>query len=98
VWTTAGPYNQTYNSGLNAARFSVPQAGALNAQAEVATDQIIRLGLYQQAEQLLVAQGFAIPLYQTTQITALRSRVIGWRTGLLEETLLSVWQAMYIRR
>jgi ABC-type oligopeptide transport system substrate-binding subunit len=98
VWTTAGPYNQTYNSGLNAARFSVPQVDALSAQAEVATDQTTRLGLYQQAEQLLVAQGFAIPLYQTIQTTAMRSRVIGWRMGPLEVTPLWVWQTTYIRQ
>ena len=97
VWTTDAPYNQTYNAGLNAARFSIPQIDAHYAQAEATLDQAARLALYQQTEQLLVAQGLAIPLYQNELMTAMRSRVVGWRMGPLEVTPLSIWQQVYMR-
>jgi peptide/nickel transport system substrate-binding protein/oligopeptide transport system substrate-binding protein len=97
VWTTQGAGNLPDRKN-NVDRFSFPQVDALCAQAEAATDQATRLQLYRQAEQLLVAQGFAIPLYQTIQTTAMRSRIVGWRMGPLEVTPLSVWQQVYIRR
>src|SRR5262249_46391728 len=77
---------------------SIPEVTALCAQADASTDQPVRLTLYQQAEQLLLTQGAAIPLYQPIETTAVRSRVARWRLAPTGMTPLSVWQSTYIRR
>ena len=61
-------------------------------------DQAPRIPLYQRAEQLLVSQVAAIPLYQPIETTAVRSRVVGWRLAPTGMTPLNVWQATYMKR
>ncbi len=56
LWTTHAAYNTRH--------ISVPQADALLSQADGMSDQSARIPLYQLAEQLLVNQAAAIPLYQ----------------------------------
>jgi ABC-type oligopeptide transport system substrate-binding subunit len=90
LWTTKAAYNQSHAS--------VPQVDALLAQADGMSDQTARIPLYQLAEQLLVNQGAAIPLYQPLQNYAVRSRVSGWRIAPTLITPLSVWQSAYIKR
>jgi peptide/nickel transport system substrate-binding protein/oligopeptide transport system substrate-binding protein len=92
LWTTHSPYN------ANSGHVSVPQVDALLSQADGMTDQKARLAVYQLAEQLLVNQGAAIPLYQNVQNDAVRSRVSGWRRAPVGMTLLSVWQTMRLTR
>jgi peptide/nickel transport system substrate-binding protein/oligopeptide transport system substrate-binding protein len=89
-WSTHAAYNRGYAS--------VPAVDALCAQADASSDQALRISLYQQAEQLLVNQGAAIPLYQSTATYVVRSRVVGWRMAPAGQTPLSVWQQVYIRR
>jgi ABC-type oligopeptide transport system substrate-binding subunit len=90
AWTSQAPYDQF--------SASIPTVDALCAQADASTDQGARLKLYQQAEQLLVTQVAAIPLYQYTATFVVRSRVVGWRIAPTGQTPLSVWQTMYVRR
>ena len=90
VWTTQAQYNQS--------TASIPAVDAFCAQADASTDQDARLQLYQQAEQLLVTQVAAIPLYQNSATYAVRSRVVGWRIAPTGQTPLSVWQSAYIKR
>jgi peptide/nickel transport system substrate-binding protein/oligopeptide transport system substrate-binding protein len=84
----------TYNAG----HVSVPQADALLLQAGEMGDQRARMPLYQEAGQLLVIQGAAIPLYQFLQPYAVRPRVSGWRIAPTGLTPLSVWLKVYITR
>jgi ABC-type transport system substrate-binding protein len=77
---------------------SVPAVDALLDQADASSDQALRIHLYQQAEQLLVNQGAAIPLYQYTSLYVVRSHVVGWSLAPTGQTPLSVWQQVYIRR
>ena len=104
-WTQDYPDPQDFLSLLwktgvdnNLSHVSVPQVDALLSQADGMNDQTARLPLYQQAEQLLVNQGAAIPLYQTMAVYAMRSRVVGWRIAPTGVTPLSVWQQVYIKR
>jgi peptide/nickel transport system substrate-binding protein/oligopeptide transport system substrate-binding protein len=90
AWTTHALYNQS--------AVSIPAVDALCAQADASTDQDARLTGYQQAEQLLVTQVAAIPLYQYSATTVVRSRVVGWRLAPTGQTPLAVWQRMYISR
>jgi ABC-type oligopeptide transport system substrate-binding subunit len=90
LWTTHAEENLGHES--------VPEADALLAQADRMRDQAARIRLYQQAEQLLVKEGAAIPLFQTMTNYAVRSRVAGWRIAPTGQTPLSVWQSTYLKR
>jgi peptide/nickel transport system substrate-binding protein/oligopeptide transport system substrate-binding protein len=90
LWTTRG----LFNGGT----ISIPQVDTLCAQADASLDQASRTPIYQQAEQLLVAQVAAIPLYQSLDFHAVRARVVGWRLAPTGVTPLSVWQATYLKR
>jgi oligopeptide transport system substrate-binding protein len=90
LWTTQAQYNQSY--------VSMPAVDALCAQADALGNEEGRMQLYQQAEQLLVNQVAAIPLYQYTATYVVRSRVVGWRIAPAGVAPLSVWQQLYIRR
>jgi peptide/nickel transport system substrate-binding protein/oligopeptide transport system substrate-binding protein len=89
-WSTQSVYNQSF--------VSIPQVDALCAQADAATDQQLRVSLYQQAEQLLITQVAAIPLYQRTATSVVRSRVVNWRMAPAGMTPLGVWQQVYVQR
>jgi ABC-type transport system substrate-binding protein len=65
LWTTHAHYNDGH--------VSIPQVDRLCAQADGMSDQAARVPLYQQAEQLLVSQVAAIPLYQFIDMHAVRS-------------------------
>jgi ABC-type oligopeptide transport system substrate-binding subunit len=104
-WTQDYPDPQDFLSlqwksgvGNNLSHVSMPQVDALLAQANEMSDQAARTPLYQQAEQLLVKQGAAIPLVQTMTIYAVRSRVAGRRIAPTGVTPQSVWQAAYLKR
>jgi ABC-type transport system substrate-binding protein len=73
LWTKDAQYNQSH--------VDLPEAENLVKQADVSTDDAGRLKQYQQAEQLWVSQGAAIPLYQDIQNNAARSRVSRWQIG-----------------
>ncbi len=77
---------------------SVPAADALLDQADASNDQALRARLYQQAEQLLVNQVAAIPLFQSETVYVVRTKVVNWRVAPTGQTPLSVWQATYISR
>jgi ABC-type transport system substrate-binding protein len=77
---------------------SIPQVDTLCAQADGMSDLSARIPLYQLAEQLLVTQSAAIPLFQSLAAYAVRSRVLGWRIAPMRQTPLSVWQTAYIKR
>jgi ABC-type transport system substrate-binding protein len=77
---------------------STPQVDALVAQARATTEQAARMLLYQQIEQLLIAQGAAIPFVQKTQTYAVRQHVVGWRLAPSQKTPLLVWQTAYLTR
>jgi oligopeptide transport system substrate-binding protein len=104
-WTQDYPDPQDFLSLLwktgvdnNLSHVSMPQVDALLAQADEMNDQVARIPLYQQAEQLLVKQGAAIPLYQTMTVYAMRSRVVGWHVAPTGVTPLPVWQTAYLKR
>ncbi len=91
LWTTQAQYNFSF--------VSIPAVDALAARRR--TRSAIRTGrvqLYQQAEQLLVNQVAAIPLYQYRTVYVVRTRVVNWRVAPTGQTPLSVWQATYISR
>jgi ABC-type transport system substrate-binding protein len=90
LWRTGATYNRT---GV-----SIPDADALLDQADASNDQSRRISLYQQAEQLLMNQVAAIPLFQLEAVYVVRTRVVNWRVAPTGQTLLSVWQATYISR
>jgi ABC-type transport system substrate-binding protein len=90
LWTTHAEYNWSF--------VGVPAADAFCAQADAMQDQATRSRLYRQAEQMLVTQVAAIPLYQSIDTYAVRSHVVGWHIGPMGITPLSVWQQVYIRR
>jgi peptide/nickel transport system substrate-binding protein/oligopeptide transport system substrate-binding protein len=85
-------------SAANIPSVNIPEVNALCAQADGMQDQGARIHLYQQAEQLLVGQVAAIPLYQPIETTAVRSRVVGWRLAPTSMTPLGVWQQVYVQR
>jgi peptide/nickel transport system substrate-binding protein/oligopeptide transport system substrate-binding protein len=89
LWTTRSPSNQIAKVYPLE---SVPEADALCAQADTLQDETTCLPLYQQAEQLLVNQVAAMPLYQYKATYVVRSRVVGWRLAPTGMTPLSVWQ------
>ena len=91
---TSVPGNST--SQYNRTAVSIPQVDALRDQADRMTDLAERIPLYQQAEQLLVTQGAAIPYAQPLLTYAVRSRVVGWRVAPTGQKPLSVWQRVYI--
>jgi oligopeptide transport system substrate-binding protein len=90
LWTTHAYYNQSF--------VSIAQVDALCAQAGATNDQSTRMSQYQQAEQLLIDQVGAVPLYQTLDANAVRARVANWHLAPTGVTPLSVWQATYLRR
>jgi oligopeptide transport system substrate-binding protein len=90
LWITIAFYNFSFISN--------PEVDALCAQADALQNQAMRISLYQQAEQLLVAQVAAIPLNQAMDVQAVRSHVVGWRGAQSGVTPLLVWQQVYIRR
>ena len=90
LWSTHGVYNHSF--------VSIPAVDALCAQADAISDQAGRIQLYQQAEQLLVNQVAAIPLFQSEAVYVVRTRVVNWRVAPTGQTPLSVWQATYISR
>jgi peptide/nickel transport system substrate-binding protein/oligopeptide transport system substrate-binding protein len=90
LWSTHGAYNRSF--------VSIPAVDALCAQADAINDQAGRIQLYQQAEQVLVNQGAAIPFRQNMATYVVRSRVVGWRMAPAGQTPLAVWQQVYIRR
>jgi len=47
---------------------------------------------------LLLNQGAAIPLTQSVNWYAVRSRVVGWRVAPTGVTPLPSWQQVYIKR
>ena len=90
LWTTQAQYNFSF--------VSILAVDALSAQADGLGDQEGRVQLYQQAEQLLVNQVAAIPLFQSETVYVVRTRVVNWRVAPTGQTPLSVWQATYISR
>ena len=90
LWTTDAEHNVSAVSNA--------QVDELLSQADSMTDQAARMPLYQLAEQLLVNQGAAIPLTQSVNWYAVRSRVVGWRVAPTGVTPLSVWQTAYLKR
>jgi oligopeptide transport system substrate-binding protein len=90
LWTTSTPYNK--------GRVSISQVDQLCAQADGISDLSARIPLYQQAEQVLVTQGAAIPYAQPLNTYVVRSRVVGWQIAPTLLTPLSVWQATYLTR
>jgi ABC-type oligopeptide transport system substrate-binding subunit len=90
LWRTGATYNRTGVSSSD--------ADALLDQADASNDQSRRITLYQQAEQLLVNQVAAIPLFQLEAVNVARTRVVNWRVAPTGQTLLSVWEATYISR
>jgi peptide/nickel transport system substrate-binding protein/oligopeptide transport system substrate-binding protein len=90
LWTTDAEHNVSAVSNA--------QVDALLAQADSTSDLTARVPLYQEAEQLLVKLGAAIPLTQPVVRSAVRSRVVGWQVAPTGMTPLSVWQTAYIGR
>jgi oligopeptide transport system substrate-binding protein len=90
LWTTNAPYDQTF--------VSIPQVDQLCAQADGMGDLTARIPLYQQAEQLLITQGAAIPYLQSLLTYVMRARVVGWRIAPTHLSPLSIWQTAYIKR
>jgi peptide/nickel transport system substrate-binding protein/oligopeptide transport system substrate-binding protein len=90
LWRTGSLYNNM--------AVSIPQGDSLLDQADASTDRASRTQFYQQAEQLLVDQVAAIPLFQQEAISVARSSVVGWHILTTRQTPLDVWQTTYIRR
>jgi len=90
LWTTGSSYNR-YSANIS-------QVDQLCAQADSMSDLSARIPLYQQAEQLLVTQGAAIPYAQPLQTYVMRSRVVGWSIAPTNVTPLAVWQTTYLTR
>ncbi len=93
LWRTGAAYSTYSPTGV-----SVPAADTLLDQADASNDQALRARLYQQAEQILVNQVAAIPLFQSETVYVVRTRVVNWRVAPTGQTPLSVWQATYISR
>ncbi len=76
----------------------IPDADALEKEADASTDATGRLALYQRAEQLLVDQGAFIVLEQPIASCVVRpsSKLVKWRINSLSETSLATWQQAYI--
>jgi peptide/nickel transport system substrate-binding protein/oligopeptide transport system substrate-binding protein len=104
--TTSADYPDPYNLlrlwtttiGNDYSLVSISQVDALLGQASGMSDQAARMLVYQQAEQVLIAQGAAIPYAQYTQAYAVRQHVVGWRIAPTYLTPLSVWQTAYLKR
>jgi peptide/nickel transport system substrate-binding protein/oligopeptide transport system substrate-binding protein len=90
LWRTGSAYNTM--------AVNLPQGDGLLDQADTSTDQASRTQFYQHAEQLLVDQVAAIPLFQQEAVSVARSSVVGWRILATRQTPLDVWQTTYIRR
>jgi peptide/nickel transport system substrate-binding protein/oligopeptide transport system substrate-binding protein len=93
LWRTGSEYSTYSPTGV-----SVPPADTLLDQADASSDQALRARLYQQAEQLLVNQVAAIPLFQSETVYVVRTKVVNWRVAPTGLTPLSVWQMTYISR
>jgi peptide/nickel transport system substrate-binding protein/oligopeptide transport system substrate-binding protein len=90
LWTTSASYNRD--------SVSISQVDQLCAQADSMSDLSARIPLYQQAEQLLITQGAAIPYAQPLTTYVVRSQVVGWSIASSGETPLSAWQGTYLTR
>ena len=90
LWTTSASYNR-YSA-------SILQVDQLCAQADSMRDLSARIPLYQQAEQLLITQGAAIPYAQPLQTYVVRPRVVNWRFASTLQVPFSIWQGTYLTR
>jgi len=90
LWTTNAPYNRKF--------VSIAQVDQLCAQADGMFDLNARIPLYQQAEQLLITQGAAIPYAQPLITYMARSRVVNWQIASTGQTPLGIWQTTYLTR
>jgi ABC-type transport system substrate-binding protein len=88
LWRTGSAYNNM--------AVSITQGDSFLDQADTSTDRASRTQLYQQAEQLLVDQVAAVPLFQQEAVAVVRSSVVGWRILATRQTPLAVWQTAYI--
>jgi peptide/nickel transport system substrate-binding protein/oligopeptide transport system substrate-binding protein len=99
LWRTGAAYTlYTVYTLYSPTGVSVPAADALLDQADASNDQSQRVTLYQQAEQLLMNQVAAIPLFQSKISYVVRAQVVNWRITPTGQTPLSVWQTTYISR
>jgi peptide/nickel transport system substrate-binding protein/oligopeptide transport system substrate-binding protein len=90
LWAKDAAYNQS--------SVDVPEADALERQADASTDTTGRLALYQHAEQLLVDHGAFIAYQQPLFAWVVRpsSKLMKWNVNILGSTALSTWQQAYI--
>jgi peptide/nickel transport system substrate-binding protein/oligopeptide transport system substrate-binding protein len=88
----------TKDAGSNQSSVDVPEADALEQQADVSTDATGRLVLYQRAEQLLVTAGAFIALAQPVSTWVVRpsSKLVTWRLNPEAATSLATWRQAYI--
>jgi oligopeptide transport system substrate-binding protein len=90
LWAKDANYNQS--------AVDVPEADALERQADASFDATGRLALYQRAEQLLVNQGAFIVYEQPLFSYVVRSstKLVKWRINAYGVTALLTWQQAYI--
>jgi peptide/nickel transport system substrate-binding protein/oligopeptide transport system substrate-binding protein len=88
----------TKDSPANLSSVDVPEADALEQQADVSTDATGRLALYQRAEQLLINQGAFIAFQQGLFAWVVRpsSRLVKWNVNSRDSPSLTTWQQAYI--
>jgi ABC-type oligopeptide transport system substrate-binding subunit len=86
------------DSGFNQTSVDVPEADALERQADVSTDAKGRLAQYQQAEQLLIDQGAFMAYSQRLLSYVVRpdAKLVKWRISIMGLTALPTWQQAYI--
>ena len=65
-------------SQLNDVAYSSPEVDKLLDQARVESDPQTRLGLYQQAEEIIIKDAVWIPLYFSQNHYVVANRVQGW--------------------
>ncbi|HEX9067499.1 MAG TPA: hypothetical protein VF807_01930 [Ktedonobacterales bacterium] len=84
-------------SAYNQSNVSLPAADTLLDQADAAQDAAVRIRLYQQAEQLLITNVAAIPLYQSLNTYLVRPSVAGgYRERQESIAALANWQRVYL--
>jgi oligopeptide transport system substrate-binding protein len=86
------------DSGFNQTSVDVPEADALERQADASTDATGRLAQYQQAEQLLIDQGAFMAISQRLLSYVVRpaAKLEKWRISIMGLTALPTWQQAYI--
>jgi ABC-type oligopeptide transport system substrate-binding subunit len=86
------------DSGFNQTAVDVPEADALERQADASTDTTGRLAQYQQAEQLLIDQGAFMPFAQRLLSYVVRpaAKLEQWRISVMGVTALPTWQQAYV--